>query len=237
MDTSTKTVTPPKSEAAPLGGTWMIMLDGILLILLGVFLVIPSETAHDMLIRGLGILLCATAIAVGARLWMSSAARKIGPVAWLACIIPFVIGIVLLVWPQQSLEAIAVTVGVVVLIRGVIETAIALSNRHHRGWEVVLARGLVTIALGIFFMAFSKLGGLPAADPARHRPHRAWCDGRLHGPATPQEGVADRSLALRSQYTRARRRAASGGSMASSCSHCRRAPIMLPLPRCALPSQ
>ena len=149
-----KNVTPPQSTPAPAGGTWMIMLDGILLILLGVFLVIPSETAHDMLIRGLGILLCATAIAVGTRLWMSSAARKIGPVAWLACIIPFVIGIVLLVWPQQSLEAIAVTVGVVVLIRGVIETAIALSNRHHRGWEVVLARGLVTIALGIFFLAF-----------------------------------------------------------------------------------
>ncbi|MBT5657226.1 MAG: hypothetical protein HOI89_05540, partial [Phycisphaerae bacterium] len=58
---ATKVVSPPKTMTSPPGGTWMTMLDGILLILLGVFLVIPSETAHDMLIRGLGILLCAAA--------------------------------------------------------------------------------------------------------------------------------------------------------------------------------
>jgi uncharacterized membrane protein HdeD (DUF308 family) len=80
----------------------MTMLDGILLILLGVFLVIPSETAHDMLIRGLGILLCAAAITVGARLWMSTKSRNFGPVAWLACIIPFVIGVILLIWPTRN---------------------------------------------------------------------------------------------------------------------------------------
>ena len=151
---TTEVVNPPKTMTSPPGGAWMTMLDGILLILLGVFLVIPSETAHDMLIRGLGILLCAAAITVGARLWMSTKSRNFGPVAWLACIIPFVIGVILLIWPNQSLEAIAVTVGVVVLIRGIIETAIGLSNRNQRGWEFWLVRGLVTIALGIFFMAF-----------------------------------------------------------------------------------
>jgi uncharacterized membrane protein HdeD (DUF308 family) len=132
----------------------MIMLDGILLILLGVFLVIPDESVHDMLIRGLGILLCAAAVAVGARLWVSSAARQIGPIAWLACIVPAVIGVILLIWPKESLEAIAVTVGIVVLIRGIVETSIGLANRHQRGWEYWLIRGLITIALGIFFMAF-----------------------------------------------------------------------------------
>jgi uncharacterized membrane protein HdeD (DUF308 family) len=132
----------------------MVMLDGVLLILLGVFLVIPSETAHEMLIRGLGILLIAGAAAVGARLWMTSAARQYGPLTWLACIAPLVIGVILLIWPMESLEAIAVTVGIVVLFRGIVETSIGLANRDTSGWELLLVRGIVTIALGIFFMWF-----------------------------------------------------------------------------------
>jgi len=132
----------------------MVMLDGILLILLGVFLVIPSEEAHDLLIRGLGLLLCIAAVGVGSRLWMQTQARTYGPIAWLACIAPLVIGIILLIWPRESLEAIAVTVGIVVLLRGVIETSVGLANRSQRGWEFWLARGLIAIALGIFFLAF-----------------------------------------------------------------------------------
>jgi len=132
----------------------MVMLDGILLILLGVFLVIPSESAHDMLIRGLGLLLVAGAAAVGARLWMTSAARQYGPFTWLACVAPLVIGVILLIWPKESLEAIAVTVGIVVLFRGIVETSIGLANRDQRGWELLVVRGVITIALGIFFMWF-----------------------------------------------------------------------------------
>lgn len=135
-------------------GTWMILVDGILLILLGVFLVIPSETAHDMLIRGLGILLIAAAIAVGARLWSTATNRSHGPATWLGCIAPLVLGLILLIWPHESLEAIAITIGVVVLIRGIIETSVALANRTGQGWEIPMVRGLVTIAVGIFFLAF-----------------------------------------------------------------------------------
>jgi uncharacterized membrane protein HdeD (DUF308 family) len=135
-------------------GTWIVMLDGILLILLDVFLVIPSETAHDLLIRGLGVLLCAAAVAVGFRLWTTSTDRRLGPLAWLACIAPAVIGLILIIWPQESLEAIAVTIGVVVLFRGIVETAIGLANRHRKGWELQGIRGVVTIAIGIFFLAF-----------------------------------------------------------------------------------
>ena len=153
MSTDSNVKVVNQTEQAP-GATWMVMLDGIMLILLGVFLVIPSESAHDMLIRGLGILLCAAAIAVGARLWVTSSSRRYGPIAWLACIVPCVIGVILLIWPQQSLEAIAVTVGVVVLLRGIIETSIGLANRSKPGWELWLIRGLATIALGIFFLAF-----------------------------------------------------------------------------------
>lgn len=152
------TETPAKTDtpASPPGGTWMLMLDGILLILLGVFLIIPDESAHDMLIRGFGILLCAAAIAAGARLWMNSTAKQFGPAVWLACTVPFVIGVILLIWPKESLDAIAVTVGAVVLIRGIIDTSVGLANRHQRGWEFWLARGLITIAIGIFFLWFKS---------------------------------------------------------------------------------
>ncbi len=154
MSTGTNMSQSPTSSIPPAGGTWMVMLDGVLLILLGVFLVIPSESAHDMLIRGLGLLLIAGAVAVGAQLWMTSAARQYSPFTWLACVAPLVIGVILLIWPQESLEAIAVTVGFVVLFRGVIETSIGLANRDQRGWELLVIRGIITIALGIFFLWF-----------------------------------------------------------------------------------
>lgn len=137
-------------------GTWMTMLDGVLLILIGVVLVIPSQEAHDWLIRGLGLLLCAAAFGVGAKLWIASTARRYGLFAWIACIAPLVVGLILLIWPKESLDAITVTVGVVVLIRGVIETGIGLSVRPGNGWELWLIRGLVTIGLGIFFLAVKE---------------------------------------------------------------------------------
>ena len=132
----------------------MTLLDGFLLILLGVFLVIPSESAHDMLIRGFGLLLCVAAGLVGMKLWRSTSSMVRGPLIWLSSIAPLVIGIILLIWPQESLEAIAVIIGIVVLLRGIIETSVGLASRDKDGWEFCCARGLITIALGIFFLAF-----------------------------------------------------------------------------------
>ena len=154
--TAAKRRIDPTDQPRRPAGTWMTMLDGVLLILIGVVLVIPSQDAHDWLIRGLGLLLCVAALGVGARLWMASAARRYGPIAWIASIAPLVVGLILLIWPKESLDAITVTVGVVVLIRGVIETAIGLSVRPGKGWELWLIRGLVTIGLGIFFLAVKE---------------------------------------------------------------------------------
>jgi uncharacterized membrane protein HdeD (DUF308 family) len=155
-DTPIKIVNQQNFDTSPQGGHWMILLDGILLIMLGVFLIIPSNDVDSGLIRGLGALLSVAAIAIGAKLWMSSTANRFSPTTWLACIVPFVIGVILLIWPTESLKAIALTVGVVVLMRGIIETSIGLANRHQRWWKIALAHGLITIALGIFFLWFQK---------------------------------------------------------------------------------
>jgi len=130
----------------------MSILDGVLLILIGVVLLIPSQELDTLLIRGFGLLLCVAAFAVGARLWMASESRAFGPMVWLASIAPMVVGIVLLIWPKESASAIIVTIGIVVLVRGVIETAIGLAARPRPGWALWLARGLLTIGLGIFFL-------------------------------------------------------------------------------------
>jgi uncharacterized membrane protein HdeD (DUF308 family) len=87
-------------------------------------------------------------------MWTSSTSKQFGPVAWLACIVLFMIGGILLIWPNESLEAIAITVGIVILIRGIIETSVGLADRRRRGWKFLLTRGLITIALGIFFLWF-----------------------------------------------------------------------------------
>ena len=152
---ATRRIDPIDQPSRP-AGTWMTMIDGVLLILIGVVLVIPSQEAHDWLIRGLGLLLCAAAFGVGAKLWMANAVRRYGLFAWIACIAPLVVGLILLIWPKESLDAITITVGVVVLIRGVIETGIGLSVRPGKGWELWLIRGLITIGLGIFFLAVKE---------------------------------------------------------------------------------
>ncbi|MDP7028626.1 MAG: DUF308 domain-containing protein [Phycisphaerales bacterium] len=132
--------------------SWKNMLDGVLLILLGVVLLIPSQELDTWIIRGFGLLLCAAAFGVGARLWIVSESRAFGPMVWLASIAPMVVGIVLLIWPKESASAIVVTIGIIVLVRGVVETAIGLAARPKPGWTLWLARGLFTIGLGIFFL-------------------------------------------------------------------------------------
>ncbi len=140
--------------AATTGGShsWMTLLDGVLLILIGVVLLIPSQELDTWLIRGFGLLLCVAAFGVGMKLWVASESRAFGPMVWLASIAPMVVGIVLLIWPNESASAIVVTIGIVVLVRGVIETAIGLAARPKPGWSLWLARGLLTIGLGIFFL-------------------------------------------------------------------------------------
>jgi uncharacterized membrane protein HdeD (DUF308 family) len=132
---------------------WVILLDGILLLLLGIVLVGDSLQGTTWVVQLGGGLLVLAGIAVGAKLWLTPKHMLITPVAWVGALAPLVLGVILLIWPKPALEAFAITVGIIVVLWGVVSTAIALSQKPRRGWQIGLVVGLVALCAGIFMLA------------------------------------------------------------------------------------
>lgn len=130
---------------------WIILLDGILLLLLGIVLVGEGLEKDAWVVRLGGGLLVLAGIGVGAKLW--TAPSTVSPVAWIGALAPLMLGVILLAWPGQALEAFAITVGIVVIFWGLGSTAVALSRKPERGWQISLIIGLVALAAGIFMLA------------------------------------------------------------------------------------
>ncbi len=130
---------------------WVILLDGILLLLLGIVLVGDGLLGNTWVVQLGGALLVLAGIGVGAKLWMTTPHPS--AIAWIGALAPLVLGLVLLIWPEPALAAFAVTVGIVVLLWGVVSTAVALSQRDRRGWQMGLIVGLVALGAGIFMLA------------------------------------------------------------------------------------
>ena len=132
---------------------WIILLDGILLLLLGIVLVGSGLDNDPWVVQLGGALLVLAGIGVGAKLWMAPSNRSVSPIAWIGALAPLVLGVILLAWPGQALEAFAITVGIVVIFWGLGSTAVALSRKPERGWQISLIIGLVALGVGIFMLA------------------------------------------------------------------------------------
>ena len=132
---------------------WIILLDGILLLLLGIVLVGTGLEDDPWVVQLGGALLVLAGIGVGAKLWMAPSNRSVSPIAWIGALAPLVLGVILLAWPGQALEAFAITVGIVVIFWGLGSTAVALSRKPERGWQISLIIGLVALGVGIFMLA------------------------------------------------------------------------------------
>ncbi|MCH2136709.1 MAG: DUF308 domain-containing protein [Phycisphaerales bacterium] len=132
---------------------WIILLDGILLLLLGIVLVGTSLQEEAWVVQLGGGLLVLAGLGVGAKLWMTPGHEKVSPVAWIGSLAPLVLGVILLIWPMQALEAFAVTVGIVVILWGLGSCAMALSRKPETGWQLSLTIGIVALGVGIFMLA------------------------------------------------------------------------------------
>ena len=62
---------------------WIILLDGILLLLLGIVLVGTSLQEEAWVVQLGGGLLVLAGLGVGAKLWMTPGHEKVSPVAWI----------------------------------------------------------------------------------------------------------------------------------------------------------
>tara|TARA_B100002052_G_C15811501_1_gene566081 strand:+ start:302 stop:880 length:579 start_codon:yes stop_codon:yes gene_type:complete len=133
--------------------SWMLLLNGILLVVLGAIVIIGVDTqsVDTTLVRVFGGIMCAIGVLLGVRLWKMTRARDLHPMLWLTSIVPVVLGVILLVWPMESQEALRAILAIILIIRGVVEASMALGKRTNPGWPFLLSHGIAAIVIGIMF--------------------------------------------------------------------------------------
>ena len=90
---------------------------------------------------------------LGIRLWVASR-LNLHVVYWAVTATPIAVGLVLLIWPEESLQLMIYAVAITLLVRGIVECTLAFSNKERAGWELLAIHGLVGIALGIIFLVW-----------------------------------------------------------------------------------
>ena len=125
---------------------WLFLVSGILWLLLG-FIVLSLRPASISVL----VILIAVAFWLGAMTLFMLAAVTSG--GWrvltiIGGIVAVGAGIAAIVWPGPTLVVISVFVAWYLLIRGLFDVVIALSQTHVRGWWMPLVAGIIAIALG-----------------------------------------------------------------------------------------
>jgi uncharacterized membrane protein HdeD (DUF308 family) len=78
----------------------------------------------------------------------------------IACILA---GFVTLVWPDATVLALVIVLGVFLLFAGGAEIGWALSERQTEGWKVILARGIIDVITGIIVLVWPDVTTLALA--------------------------------------------------------------------------
>jgi uncharacterized membrane protein HdeD (DUF308 family) len=131
---------------------WVLALIGAITAILGVIVIVRPVAgefalavfiAAGFIISGIGDLVTAGR---WPRVWV--------PVVW--GVLSLAAGIVTIVWPSITLEVLAVVIGLMLLVRGVIAAMGALVDKPH-GWGVWLVIGLVEVAAGVAAIAWPDI--------------------------------------------------------------------------------
>ncbi len=128
---------------------WVLAFIGAITAILGVVVIIRPVAgefalavfiAAGFIISGLGDLVTAGR---WPRMWV--------PVVW--GLLSLAAGVVTIVWPGITLEVLAVVIGLMLIVRGVIAAMGALADKPH-GWGVWLVIGVVEVAAGVAAIAW-----------------------------------------------------------------------------------
>ena len=138
--------------------TWLT-IEGVLLIVLGVFALMAPLFAGIALALTLGVLLV-VAGAVG--LISAIAAKDHSHQGWslLSAVIALIAGLLLLASPLTGTVAITLLIGAYLLLDGISLIGLALDHRRRgdRAWAWLLAAGVVDIVLAAFIIFLSAAG-------------------------------------------------------------------------------
>lgn len=139
---------------------WLMTINGIIAILLGVFAIfIPNETIVVIAkYFGLIVLIGGVILLIGG----INNIQKKRPYAVLMveAIVSIILGLVILIFTQQTLELFVILVGIWAIILGLLQLALLASIKDEiSGKSMILVNGLITLIFGIliFFNPFTAV--------------------------------------------------------------------------------
>jgi uncharacterized membrane protein HdeD (DUF308 family) len=136
---------------------WVIVLEGIIAILVGLFLLYSPAATTVFLVQILGIFWLAEGIlsVIGALIFSGNRVWKL-----LSGILSIIAGVVILMYPIYSpfvvLTLFVIFIGVWAIINGIVKIALALKGG---GWGTGII-GVLTIILGLLLLTNSLIGAL-----------------------------------------------------------------------------
>src|SRR4051812_16842908 len=133
--------TPTERDALAVNLWWLLLVAGIAASALGLLLVFRPFKSVVALAWLLGLFLIVSGLAglLGAR------RREYG--IGLA-VVSLIVGVILLVWPDITVQALAIFAGIGYVVRGVLRAAIAFVDRSDF-WLGLLLVGLLGVAVGV----------------------------------------------------------------------------------------
>jgi uncharacterized membrane protein HdeD (DUF308 family) len=144
---------PVEFTEADTGGWWLSIIGGIALVVLGVWLLTNLYDSVTVLAWLVGVSLIVAGIIEVLAL---HGERGIGFAVWLSGGLLVAAGIVVLVWPDITLWALAVLAGIGLILAGVVRVVVALTERDQPDFVVNLAIGVLGVVLGALVLAWPE---------------------------------------------------------------------------------
>jgi uncharacterized membrane protein HdeD (DUF308 family) len=133
------------------GNWWLLLLNGALLVVAG-FLIFSIDWSIRSLATFIGVLFIVEGVRDALTVGIDARVRRANVVTGLLSI---ALGVVIIVWPDPGLVAVAIVLGAYLIVGGTITMAGAFSARRllPGWWLLLLVTGLLEIALGVLALA------------------------------------------------------------------------------------
>jgi len=134
---------------------WLLAINGVLAIFVGILLLFCTADFIKTVVMyiGLIILLCGIFL-LGLAIYYLKKDRKVATMM-IESIISITIGIIIMIFPEGSLNWFLILLGVWAVIVGIFQLVILVNiGKYVANKNVILFNGLLTIALGVFLMLY-----------------------------------------------------------------------------------
>lgn len=142
---------PIEYAEADTSGWWVSLVSGIVLVLLGLWVLTNLYDSVVVLAWLVGISLIVAGVV---ELLALHGEAGMGLAVWISSGLLIAAGIAVLVWPDITLWALAVLAGIAILLAGLVHIALAFADRSAPDFALQLGIGALGIVLGIAMLVW-----------------------------------------------------------------------------------